>query len=911
MKNRTCLHFSRTVDEAIDVLTAGCTPCEMQSTMNAKAAAAIDAVAPTQTDQDVTWSGPLCFEGEMTGDGREIAPNALKWDLPVPLRWSVEDNGAHKGAVVVGQITDVERQADGAIMGRGYFDMGSDAGREAARQVDTGLTPGVSVDLDDIAFEVRVNPNVGAMGGEKEEFDSDGRQIIGRGSSKDELMYVTDARLRGATQVSIPAFAKAKMTLDQPLNLAASAAPEALEPELEGFSAEEIAAFNWVDDAGGLPQYMKRIATHLKEKGMEEGNAIATAVNVCKKACATGDLNYPGVQQENAGSKAEACAAVADWEAKKGKSHADNVGKSDNKDSSKHDAETEAFRDVSTKERKAEAKTGDAMPDGSYPIADEGDLKNAIQAYGRAKDPEAVKAHIVKRAKALGLTKLLPESWGVPDGDNDADDKMSIQTLPDQLVAGGFPVAPSELWFLNPNLRAATPLTVDDDGRVYGHIAAWDTCHTAYPGQCVSPPSSPSGYAYFKTGSVRTKEGTSVSVGNLTLDTLHAKGNLSPAQTLAHYENTGRAVADVAAGEDSFGIWVAGALRPNVEPDQIRALRASPISGDWRRISGALELVAALAVNVPGFPIPRPQGLVAGGAMHSLVASGVLALEAPEKEQKSLSEDDLSYLRKLAARERAEEQSKFKQDTLSKAESIASTIQAGKVVAMAAMLGKVGTFVTDGDGDGICWEGTPNRAPCPPGTPKGQVLTQSSKHLHTKGKYAIVRQGTQGGYVVHAPDGHKLNGGKRHRTLEEAKVAGNAHANLQTKMKRSAADSTKHKLDDGKSPVPDGKPSDAGKSAEGVWINQTREQRVQSAKKETADVVIPSESKWTRSLLGSVGPVLQRGPYFTHAAPGFAPGADKRWVVRQQPDGHSVSAFGTPQEAMNYVDGLMEKLESK
>jgi hypothetical protein len=79
---------------------------------------------------------------------------------------------------------------------------------------------------------------------------------------------------------------------------------------------------NWVDKVGGLPDYIDRIAVHLVGKGMERGHAIATAVNAVKKACATGDLNYPGIQKENAGSQAEACAAVAEWEAKKAKSHA-------------------------------------------------------------------------------------------------------------------------------------------------------------------------------------------------------------------------------------------------------------------------------------------------------------------------------------------------------------------------------------------------------------------------------------------------------------------------------------------------------------------------------------------------------------------------------------------------------------
>jgi hypothetical protein len=77
---------------------------------------------------------------------------------------------------------------------------------------------------------------------------------------------------------------------------------------------------NWVEKAGGLPPYIKRIARHLQQKGKDESQAIATAVNVVKKMCATGDINFPGKQQVNAGSQAEACAAVKSWEAKKARS---------------------------------------------------------------------------------------------------------------------------------------------------------------------------------------------------------------------------------------------------------------------------------------------------------------------------------------------------------------------------------------------------------------------------------------------------------------------------------------------------------------------------------------------------------------------------------------------------------------
>jgi hypothetical protein len=74
---------------------------------------------------------------------------------------------------------------------------------------------------------------------------------------------------------------------------------------------------NWVDKAGGLPSYIKRVVKHLQEKGMDESRAIATAVNVAKKMCASGDTNFPGKQSVNPGSRAEACGAVTRWESMK------------------------------------------------------------------------------------------------------------------------------------------------------------------------------------------------------------------------------------------------------------------------------------------------------------------------------------------------------------------------------------------------------------------------------------------------------------------------------------------------------------------------------------------------------------------------------------------------------------------
>lgn len=173
------------------------------------------------------------------------------------------------------------------------------------------------------------------------------------------------------------------------------------------------------------------------------------------------------------------------------------------------------------------------------------------------------------------------------------------------------PERPPAAWFEDPRLSRPTPITVTDEGRVYGHIAAWSTCHTGNPqgpNICTTAPRSPSGYGYFRTGELETAEGPKVSVGQLTMGAGHADSHADWRAAAAHYDGGPGAVqvADVACGEDAHGIWFAGALRPGVTPEQVREFRACNLSGDWRRIRGEYELVAVAAgIPVPGFPIPR------------------------------------------------------------------------------------------------------------------------------------------------------------------------------------------------------------------------------------------------------------------------------------------------------------------
>jgi hypothetical protein len=68
-------------------------------------------------------------------------------------------------------------------------------------------------------------------------------------------------------------------------------------------------------------------------------------------------------------------------------------------------------KDYSDKERQMLARRDMALPDGSFPIVTAADLRNAVQAVGRASNYERARNHIIRRAEALNRTDLLPEEW--------------------------------------------------------------------------------------------------------------------------------------------------------------------------------------------------------------------------------------------------------------------------------------------------------------------------------------------------------------------------------------------------------------------------------------------------------------------------------------------------------------------
>ena len=81
-------------------------------------------------------------------------------------------------------------------------------------------------------------------------------------------------------------------------------------------------------------------------------------------------------------------------------------------------------REFAQGRRKELAGEGKALPWGGFPIENCGDVKNAVQAIGRAKDRSRTIAHIKRHAGRLNCTGHIPKKWG--DAEAKAEDIQVI-----------------------------------------------------------------------------------------------------------------------------------------------------------------------------------------------------------------------------------------------------------------------------------------------------------------------------------------------------------------------------------------------------------------------------------------------------------------------------------------------------
>lgn len=336
--------------------------------------------------------GVLAPEGVETGDGRGFNEGSMtSRPLRIPFSWQKYSEEGHNRSVVVGSVDRLMRQG-GLVHWEGQLMCCSEEGDEFANL---------------LAFMGRFGVSV----------DGDKGSIDGAKTSSSGVLWFDAVRAAGLTAVAIPAFPEAYVEFGPhpTMPVPASDAEKALVSS--GFMAGRGVVFDrgpgWVTD----PKATRRIHDYWMP-GHPGGDKIAwgTPGDFARAKALIGEkigLHSPDkVRFLNA--------IIAQW-------HHDALGYWPATHAKMDRAGTKAaggtftlmgpdtygttFKDYPAEQRKKMADEGQALPDGSFPIANEADLRNAIQSIGRAKDPAKAKAHIKKRAAALGLSDLIPEAW--------------------------------------------------------------------------------------------------------------------------------------------------------------------------------------------------------------------------------------------------------------------------------------------------------------------------------------------------------------------------------------------------------------------------------------------------------------------------------------------------------------------
>lgn len=559
------------------------------------------------------WRGLLMPVNSVSGDRRLavlVGENVPQRPLPLPLSAQYKLADGHDGSVVIGLIDRLWLQ-DGAVWGEGSFDLADPVAADWAGKVGRGVAQWVSTDLSDVSLtEVPIDAEGNDVSAEYEAWlRADPETVAPEPPAKGLLRRVDEWKVMGVTLLSSPAFEQARIEPvweDQALTAVGDDDPAEASMHTGAMvalvPAAEDAARLAVDGAEPVEELHLTLA-YLGEAAdwtPEQADAVYTAVADLLSGPVLGEVWGHASFNPNSDEK-DPCAVYL--------AGADGLAEL-------HAAVVSAARD-----------TGGPVPEQHSPW-----IPHITAGYG-------LDVSTLTETGPIRFDRLRVAFAGK------ARD-IPLEAVTAALTAAAVTYERAD--FMAPEPDELTAITVTEDGRVFGHLAEYGSCHIGFADVCVSPPTSSSDYAYFHQGEITTEDGP-LAVGKITLGTGHASMRASARAAAEHYDNTGTAVAVVRCRDGALGPWLSGRILPGVTDDRVDELRRSGISGDWRGVrrgSRALELVGVLAVNVPGFPVPRTRALAAAG-VRSLVAAAV-----PRRRGADPSRVPLSMMLRLA-RQRA------------------------------------------------------------------------------------------------------------------------------------------------------------------------------------------------------------------------------------------------------------------
>lgn len=570
--NCRCVLLVGTKDE----LGAG----EMTEPLVADAAPAAD---PTADPQGLPngWRGVVAGLDRLTGDARMLAtPEGGLRTRDYPMSFTRQ----HVGEGVDIPIGTIDRAwiADGLLYAEGRLDLGCQDGADVARMLAEGLNNGVSIQPDEVTVEYRFYDQSGAEVAMDDAMVADPREpaLAALAEGVFEAMVMSDWRLASLAYVSVPAYDEAR------IEAVYDYAPVSAEPSLETLT-EALVAYDGDADAE-----LAAFARAMKAAAIVAAITGATDLPVASDRKAKWDGSKAGVDLQAHYTKG----GKTDWAAiSRAYLWRDPKGPKDSIDQFKLPYAT--------------------ILDGTLTI-----FANGV--IGLAGGHGVTAIHGVSDAERAALKRKLCQLYAqVRKVHASFPDCPFADTNTNAVVAAAGQVFHRE-FFDDPALDGPTPLTVDADGRVYGHVRTFGSCYLSSPAMdvCLEPPPSATGYARFHVHGARLEDGTILPVGALTFGEGHrAHGGLKASQ--AAYADIGTVAAKVRAGEDAYGVWVAGEVTSEYA-DRADDLLLSPLSGHWEPdldIGGHLEMIAAHIVVTPGYAVRRIVATIEDGSATSLI----------------------------------------------------------------------------------------------------------------------------------------------------------------------------------------------------------------------------------------------------------------------------------------------------
>lgn len=648
--------------------------------------------APPVVTWSTPGATALAFENQQTGDGRVFAPGALYWDGsgPWPLQYADEMMGGHDGAQLAGAIHTLGREGD-RIPGSGVLYLTQQAGAEAAMLLDQGAPLGVSVDLDDVDIEM-VDATPGAVQAYKAKLatasllptedggwvmtgetapdmsvsasgsmietrkvsvviSADGTVpgglldlvaaagdtdiidgvVVDAQRSGDYLLRITRGRIRGATLVTIPAYAEARIVLDT--TVFSSAVPTDEEVTAAIKSTTDYDRVLRHVRSSKVPVGAARVAQMLRMPVVAAQRILAVAASRGEVvrltrglytdkttsaradhvmmddmvASVTGSVDLPVADRDATWDGDAAADRVFEW----ANGDVDQIGRAF------------AYRDdEADPQTKAAYKLGYAdVVNGTLTIIPAG-VSAALGAMSGARGGvnlpdeeratvqhhlEAVRAHVVEETGEDDMEGMQASAW------------TAMRDLPSMPA----------VWFREPTIEELPPGGPGvnySNGRIFGWVAQAGEPHAGYARKVTIDSLGRIDTSHFLRQRFTLDDGSVVKAGAYTMNVGHHRDGAECETSSCQFDDTRTVAGIVTVGMNERGMWFSGAAAPWLSEWDRKIFAATQPSYHMKKGPGGnWQLRAVLGVPVPGHSSPLLASAVIERSQMALTAAATMA----------------------------------------------------------------------------------------------------------------------------------------------------------------------------------------------------------------------------------------------------------------------------------------------